>query len=231
MRLYLFILSTLTFGCTFAEEHSEIQHQRTIEVQGVGSVASVPDRFSFNLFIQERGRVAAELNKAIVEKTNAVVQALFKIGVEERAIQSLQVQFNPWIEYNTNTQEQKGFILTRQIRVTLKTLTQYEQSIDAVLNLGVSNINQFGFTDSQVDVNYQAALKQALLNAKQRATDMAKVLDLKLAAVISILEQSPGQVMPMATRTRQFKASESYQPGEMSTEARVKVIFALQDGS
>jgi uncharacterized protein YggE len=218
-------------GSSFAKDHSKIQQLRIIEVSGVGSVFSVPDRFSFNLSIEQKGRVAAELNKAIVEKTSTVVQALFKIGVDKKAIQSLQIQFNPWIEYNGNSQEQKGFILTRQITITLQSLTQYEQAIDTVLNLGVSNINQFSFTNSQIDENYQAALNQALLHAKQRATDLAKVLDLKLGAVISISEQSSGQVMPMAFKTRQFQASDSYQAGEMSTEAKVKVVFALKDGS
>jgi len=191
----------------------------------------VPDRFSFSLSIEQKGGVASELNKYIVKKTNTVVQALIKIGVDKKSIQSLQVQFNPWIEYNGKTREQKGFILTRQVKVTLKTLTQYEQSIDAVLELGVNNMNQFSFTNSQGEENYQVALKQALLHAKQRATDMANVLDLKLAGVISISEQSFPQVAPVSMQTRQFKSSESYQPGEMSTRARVKVIFALQDAS
>jgi uncharacterized protein YggE len=196
----------------------------------VGIVQSVPDRFSFSLSIEQKGRIAAELNKAIVEKTSSVIQALLKIGVDEKAVQSLQVQFNPWVEYNGKQREQKGFILTRQIKVTVKTLAEYEQSIDAVLKLGVNNINQFNFTDSQANENYQMALRKALLNAKGRASDMALVLGLKLAKVISISEQSSGQEMPVAFKTRQFQAAETYQPGEMSTQARVKVIFALQDG-
>jgi uncharacterized protein YggE len=214
-----------------AKDHFDIQQHRIIEVSGVGNVASVPDRFSFSLSIEQKGKVAAELNKVIVEKTDAVIQALIKIGVDKKAVQSLHVQFDPWIEYTSNIREQKGFILTRQIKVTLKSLAQYEESIDTILNLGVSNINQFSFTNSQADENYQVALKLALLHAKKRATDMAKVLDLKLDGVISISELSLGHVAPIAIQTRQFKASESYQPGEMSTQASVKVVFALQDGS
>jgi uncharacterized protein YggE len=231
MRFYLFVLSTLMFGCSFANDRTEFQQRRIIEVQGVSSVISVPDLFSFNLSIKEKGREAAELNKVIGKKTNEVVQALFKVGVDKNAIQSLQVQFNPWIEYKGNTQEQKGFILTRQVKITLNSLAQYERAIDAVLNIGVSNINQFSFSNSQNDENYQSALKQALLNARQRATDMAKVLDLKLGSVISISELSTDQLTPIAFSARQSQISESYQAGEMSTEARVKVLFALQDGS
>ncbi|WP_339720165.1 SIMPL domain-containing protein [uncultured Paraglaciecola sp.] len=231
MRKCLFICLTLIFGSSFAKDHPDIQQPRIIEVSGMGSVLSVPDRFSFSLSIQEKGKVAAQLNKAIVEKTNAVVQALIKIGVDEKDVQSLQIQFNPWVEYNGKTQEQKGFILTRQVKITLQSLSQYEQSIDTVLNLGVSNINQFSFYNSQSDSDYQLALNQALLHAQQRATDLAKVLGLKLAGVISISEQTSGQVLPVLAKTRQFQLSESYQAGEMSTDARVKVIFALQDAS
>ena len=69
-----------------------------------------------------------------------------------------------------------------------------------------------------------------MLHAKKRATDMAEVLDLKLADVISILEQSLGYVAPFAMQGRQLSTTESYQPGEMSTQARVKFFFALQNG-
>lgn len=237
MRITILFLFTLVIGCygisanVDAKEHLTGKQLRTIEVSGVGNIFSVPDRFSFSLSIEQKGEVAVQLNKAIVEKTNTLIQALIKIGVDKKAVQSLQVQFNPWMEYNGETRQQKGFILTRQVKVTLKSLTQYEQSIDAILKLGVSNIYQFNFTNSQANANYELALKHALLNAKQRATDMAKVLDLKLAEVISISEQSAVQATPMAMRTRQFETSQSYQPGEMSTQAKVLVIFALQDAS
>ena len=228
MRTYFLVLFVLVSVNAFAKDHSLNQEHRVIEVSGVGNVLSVTDRFSFSLSIEEKGRVASELNKTIVKKTNSVIQALIKIGVEGKAVQSLQVQFNPWVEYNGKKREQKGFILVRQVKVTVKSLAQYEQSIDAMLSLGINNINQFDFTDSQADVNYQQALNHALMNAKRRATEMAHVLGLKLANVISISELSSGQIMPMAFKARQFQASESYQPGEMSTQATVKVIFSLQ---
>jgi uncharacterized protein YggE len=216
-------------GNAIAKDHTNGQQHRIIEVSGVGNILSIPDRFSFSLSIEQKGRVASELNKVIVEKTNSVVQTLIKNGVDKKAIQSLQVQFNPWVEYNDNKRELKGFILTRQVTVTLKTLIQYEQSIDAVLSLGISHINEFRFTNSQADENYQGALKHALLNAKKRAADMANVLGLKLAGVISISEQTTGEVAPIEMGMRQVQASESYQPGEMTTQARVKVVFALKE--
>mgnify|MGYP000480589245 CR=1 FL=1 len=230
MRSFWLILLSVVIANSYADESSKMQ-ARIIEVAGVGHVLSVPDRFSFSLTIEQKGEVAAELNKIIAKKTSAVVQTLLKIGVEQKAIQSLQVRFSPWIKYGSKTREQEGFILSRKINVTVKNLALYEQAIDKVLSLGVSNINQFSFTNSHADEHYQQALTRALVNAKQRATDMATVLDLKLAGVISILEQSSAEVSPVMLRSSHIQqASQGYQAGEMSTQARVKVIFALQDG-
>ncbi|WP_299074393.1 SIMPL domain-containing protein [uncultured Paraglaciecola sp.] len=232
MRIGLLVLFTMMMTHAVASSSKDdIQQDRVIEVSGIGNVQSVPDRFSFSMTIEQKGEFAAELNKTINTKTSAVVQALLKIGVDKKAIQSLQVRFNPWIEYDSKTRKQKGFILSRQINVTLKSLALYELAIDKVLNLGVSHINQFTFTNSRNDENYQQALEHALKNARQRAIDMAKVLGLKLAGVVSILEQSSGTVAPVMMRARQDQASsQGYQAGEMSTQARVKVVFALQDG-
>jgi uncharacterized protein YggE len=203
---------------------------RTIEVSGVGSISSVPDRFSFSLNIEKKGRNASDLNVLITNKTAEIVQTLIEIGVDKKAIQSLQVQFSPWIQYNGKEREQKGFILSRTVTITLDNLKHYELAIDAVLKLGVNNINRFNYSDSNTEENYQAALQQALLNAQSRAKNMAKVLDLKLGQVISILEQSYGQVRPVQLEMRSMaKSSDSYQPGEMTTEARVKVVFVVLD--
>ena len=71
MRITLLVLFSLVIGSASAKEHSNVQQHRIIEVSGVGSVVSVPDRFSFSLSIEQKGRVAADLNNTIVEKTNA----------------------------------------------------------------------------------------------------------------------------------------------------------------
>ena len=228
MRIFWLIILSVVIANSDATESVDLQ-TRTIEVSGKASIKSVPDRFSFSMTIEQKGQQAAALNAAIVDRTSTIIQALLAMGIDKKAIQSLQVQFNPWIEYANNKREQKGFILNRTITVTLKDLTHYQQAIDAVLALGVSNINQFNFASSQASENYQMALNQALINAKQKASNMANVMGLKIDEVISISEHSMGRAEPMVLQSRQIKAADSYQPGEMSTHAGVKVVFALKN--
>jgi uncharacterized protein YggE len=229
MRNYLFIAFTVLLAMSCGDNQLQPKVVQHIDVLGTGDILSVPDRFSFSFSLEQRGKQASELNALISKQTSGVITALQNIGVENKSIQSLQVQFNPWVEYNGQSRQQKGFILSRQVTVTLDNLSQYEKAIDTVLSLGVNAINQFSASNSQATALYESALASALNNAKQKASDMAQVLGLKLAGVVSISEQSSGQVTPTLMRSRQFKEADSYQPGEMSTQAKVHVVFALQN--
>lgn len=229
MRIILLVIFLACITQSHGKQsNSSADISRQIEVTGVGQVFSVPDRFSFSLSLEEKGSSAAGLNGVMTEKSTRVINALLKVGVNKKSLQALQVRFNPWVEYNNQTREQKGFILTRTINVTVDDLQVYEKAIDEVLKLGITSITNFNYSSSESEVHYQESLRQALLNAKARAKDMVKTLDLKLGKVISISEQSAGQAMPVQMRMREAKSSSSYQPGEMTTDTQVKVTFSLE---
>ena len=225
----LVLLSALFLSACGGQQVSLQQQQlRQITVNGVGSAVSVPDQFNFTVVIEERGQSASELNQLVSEKTNQVVTLLQELKVDPKNIQSLQVQFNPWIEYNNQSQEQKGFILSRRIDISLDDLTLYDKAIDSVLQLKINRIEGFSYADSQAHQHYQAAIEQALLDAKNRASHMAEVLNLSLGKAVSITEQSQGQAL-RAEKTMAFRASadSGSLPGEMSTKAQVSVVFEL----
>jgi uncharacterized protein len=203
---------------------------RQINVNGVGSVVSVPDQFNFTVVIEERGPTAGELNKVVSEKTNKVLALLDDINVPSKNIQSLQVQFNPWIEYSGQTQEQKGFILSRRIDISLDELSLYDKAIDSVLTLKINRIENFSYSDTKAYEHYQSAIEQALLDAEHRASQMAKVLDLSLGKALSISEQSQGQAL-QENKVQAFRAraDTTSLPGEMATQAQVSVVFELVD--
>ncbi|KXI29042.1 SIMPL domain-containing protein [Paraglaciecola hydrolytica] len=224
----LVILSLLLLSACGPKPPMHHGESRQITVNGLGSVQSVPDRFNFTVVVEERGESASELNKRVSDKTKQVVSLLTELKVEPKNIQSLQVQFNPWIEYNDNTQEQKGFILSRQIQISLDDLTLYDQAIDSVLQLKINRIEGFSYSNSKGAAHYQDAIKYALLDAQTRASHMAETLGLKLGKAISISEQSQGQpvMREKIYSTRARMASDSM-PGQMDTEAQVAVVFEL----
>jgi uncharacterized protein YggE len=223
LTVFVFIFSVDSFGA------NNYAPNRQIKVSGAGSVVSTPDLFSFVVHIEEKGELAGDLNKVIVAKTSKAVITLTDIGVPKKSIQSLQVRFNPWIEYKREGNQQKGFILSRKINVTLDELSQYDQAIDALLKIGITRIDGFNSTSSKSAEHYKTALQQALLNAKSLATKMAETLGLKLGKVMTISEQTSGHAAPVQMDALRSVKSSSYQPGEMATQAKVEMVFSLID--
>ncbi|WP_435687019.1 SIMPL domain-containing protein [Paraglaciecola sp.] len=204
---------------------------RQISVTGIGSVASTPDTFNFTVQLEEKGKLAGELNKTIERKTLNIVEKLLNLGIEKKSIQALHVRFTPWVEYKREGNEHKGVVLTRKITVTLDNLDIYGKSIDTLLNIGITRIDGFSASNSQGNALYEKALELALLNAKTKASKMALTLGLNLDQVMTISEQSSHQVMPVQMESLRMNSakSSSYQPGEMQTQAKVSVVFRLVD--
>lgn len=230
MKYYLLVLVILMISSCGNVKQIASNTPRLITVNGIGSATSVPDVFNFSVIIEEKGKLAHALSAVVNDKTQQVVNLLTQLKVEEKNIQSLQVQLNPWIEFNGQSQQQKGFVLTRKISVALHNLKQYDQAIDGLMNLNVARIEGFNFTSSHAQQDYQQALQNALMNAKSSANNMAEILQLKLGRVVSINESSQGQAQPvLRARTMQFKESSDSLAGEMTTEAQVNVVFELTD--
>lgn len=226
MKIFFTLAILLACFQLFAEGN---QANRSIQVSGIGDIRAEPDVFSFSVHIERKGVEAGKLNKIVKQCTRSLIETVINLGVTETSIQALQVRFNPWMEYENKKNVQKGFSLSRKININVNDLELYGKVIDSLLDKGITRIDGFNYSSSKSVENYQAALEQALLNAKSRATAMAKTLGLKLGKVITISEQSNAHVTPMKMSEALSVRSSAFQPGEMSTQARVTVTFGLID--
>ncbi|GAB3017061.1 SIMPL domain-containing protein [Bowmanella dokdonensis] len=201
--------------------------QRQVSVLGQASVSAVPDLFQFSLFIEERGPLVSKLNEIVSHKTANIVNFLLEQGVQERDIQSMHVQLHPWYEHRENGSEQKGFVLGRQIQVSLRKLELYDRVLDGVMKYGATRIDgfQLGF-ENQQDL-YLNALENAVANAKLRAQRLAKSLDAKVGKVISVSEVSRYRPAPMMMEARKMSLDTVSMPGEVAMDAQVEVQFEL----
>lgn len=202
--------------------------EKTIEVAGVGAVNYVPDTFSFRVQLEARGKQVGLIKSQIAADSTKAIDALIGVGLAPNAIQALNIQFNPWIEYKREGNEHKGFILRQEINVSVDSLALYEKAIDTLLAHNINRLDGFNASSSNNVADYQKALNQALLNAQQTAKNMAGTLGLEVKGVQNIIEQSSSPVKS-ATRLRaQNMAESSFMPGVGKTEARVKVTFTLK---
>ena len=205
----------------------EIKH---IRVCGQASVASVPDMFHFSVYLEEQGVLLSKLNDLVSEKSEQIVKLLLKKKIDKQDIQSMRVELRPWFEHQQSTRIQKGFVLSRQIKITMRNMEKYEQVIDGILRLGASRIDGFNYAVSDPESAYLKALEFAISDAKKRATTMAKTMGLQIGEVLSMQEGGNYNPMPHARESLMMTdSSGGYFPGKINTNAQVSVIFSLDN--
>ncbi len=214
-------LSTSVFA---ANTH---EHRRLVNVSGQGAVSVVPDAFTVSVVLEERGPVVSKLNQQMADRLASVVQFLLKSGVEEKHIQSMSVNLNPWYEHTPNGRQDKGFILSREVRVTSTALQSYDSLLDGILGRGVDRIQRFEFINLDAGEAYQQALIAAVQDAKVRAGLLAREMGVKLGNVITINESAGHSMPPVMATMRMKDEMSSSLPGQSDITATVSVSFEL----
>lgn len=201
-----------------------------IQVSGEGRIAVVPDAYTMTFVLEERGELVAKLNGQLQRDMSAILKFLLKNGIEEKNVQSMQINLNPYYESTPQGRKQNGFILSREVRITDTNINNYDDIIDGALSRGVDRVQNFSFIASGQQNAYQKALINAVKDARLRATLLAEELGVSLGNVLSVSENSQGYPMPVM-RMEMAKADSfsTAMPGEQQVSARVNVTFAINN--
>lgn len=201
--------------------------QKIISVQGTASIATVPDAFSVTFVIEEQGETVSKLNERVTESTRSIIKFLRRIDVDERNIETMQIQLNPHYENYQRERIQKGFILKRTIRVSHTQLEQYDAVIDGVLKNGANRIEQFSFVVMNQQKLYRQALSEAMLDAKQKALQLLEPLGAELGALYSVNEHQ-GYSQPRGRMMMSDMESSTALPGVQGVNATISVNFLIK---
>lgn len=224
MKTILIALSLLVIGIPVQAQQPQPQQ---IRVVGQSSVSKVPDLFHFSLYIEEKGPVISKLNDSLTDKTGRIIKSLLDQGVEEKDIASMQVQLQPWYEHRNGITEQKGFVLSRTVHISLRALKLYDKVLDSVFKIGATRMDgfEYGFDDPQS--LYLQALELAVEDARVRAEKLAAAAGVKVGKVTSINEVSQYRPVAKMAESRMRVQSDVSMPGQQAIDARVEVQFEL----
>ncbi|MDO6446045.1 SIMPL domain-containing protein [Colwellia sp. 1_MG-2023] len=227
-----------------------------IEVTGKASVMAIPDVFSLTISIKERGKSANKTKTIVDDKSANIVKMFIKRGINEESIDSSQVHMFPIYEkpsitfeqqelhkrinpqekitlsgkssHQDNTRRLTQFEVSRTISISFKQLSLYDQILDDLVKLGVSQISPVEMSMENSEKLYQQALSQAIDKAKQKASDIAKQAGVKLGGLLSLKES--GYYSPMRfTMASEAKSSFSTQVTKKAVSAQVIAIYAIDD--
>ncbi len=212
--------------------------QRTITVQGEGTVTAKPDTANVTAGVVSEAKTAREALTANNDKMANVVAGLKDAGIAEDDIRTSGFAVNPVYSRQPRqpdgTQkdpEITGYRATNTVSVTVRDLSTVGRTLDEVVTLGANNVNGISFYIDKPEGLMDEARTGAVEDALRRASVLAKAAKLNLGRIMTINEGGSYRPQPMMARMEAMDsggASVPVAPGTQEISANVTIVIELE---
>ena len=207
-----------------------------LTANGEASVGAVPDIAIVTIGVTTRAltaRAALDGNSADLERVIAAVRAE---GVADKDIGTSGFSVFPVYEQppvradgttdDTNPPKIVGYQVTNEVRVTIRAIATSGGILDKVVGAGANQVNGIAFDLSDPDTPADAALAEAVEDARKKAEIMAKAAGVKLVRILSVSAGGSGP-MPYRAEMSVLGKAVPVMPGERQVTANATVTWEI----
>ncbi|MCB7480647.1 SIMPL domain-containing protein [Christiangramia sediminis] len=228
MKKLFFVLAVIATMPIFAQQNLE---RSVVNVTGEGVVKVEPDEVLIKSRIEHEGPSAAGVKKQNDEVVNKVIKYLKSQKIEEKDIKTEYINLNKRYDYNDKTY---SYVANQAISIRLQDLKDYEKIMKGLLENGLNRIDGIQFKSSEMEKYEKEARKLAVLDAQNRARELAQPLGQDIGKAVSISEMDYNSFQPVyrmdeAVEMSAAKGSQqTIAPGELEIKIKVNVGFELK---
>lgn len=220
-------------GLVVAAGPSAQPDARHLTVSAVGEVEAVPDVAHLSLQVSHTAKTVDEAKAAVDRISTRTLEAARKLELEDKDIRASHIRIAPEYEWHEGRRELRGQRVERNIELRLREIERYSALVAALVEAGVTHIQQVHFELSREEELERQALDEAIAIARRKAESMARAAGTGLDRVYSISESSiNGGPVPMHARDMAMAAAESGEVpmplGEQTIRRQVTVVFLLE---
>ncbi len=207
--------------------------EHTVTVGGEGKVTVVPDLAHVQLGVQIERPTAKAARDAAATAMTGVVDALKKLGIADKDIQTTQVSLTAVYDYPPNAAAKlRGYQLTNQVAVTVRDLSKLSDAIDNSVAAGATTVNGISFDVADRTALEAQAREAAAKDARAKADVYAKSLGLAITGVASVNESVSAPVWyapypSMAAGAATDKAATPVEAGSTDVTIDVQISFLI----
>lgn len=213
-----------------------------VTVTGESTVTVAPDIAYLTVGVQTSARTAREASTANARQVAAVIEAVTGTGIPSSAIRTVGLSLRPTYAPRNQSDNRPptiaGYEATNQVEVTIATVTQAGEIVDAAVGAGANLAGNLRFAVKDDALVVAQALQQAAADARVRADAIASGLGARVTGILSASDDSGGVVRPMASDAISPRVMAApgmaaemqvspVSPGELSYRGRVRVTFAI----
>jgi len=206
--------------------------ERTITVNGHGTVSVVPDIADLSTGVQAQADTATEALDTAGTSSQALIDTLRGVGVAEDDIQTSGL--NLWPTYGNDGQRITGYQASTNVTATVRDVTKVGEVVDALKGLVGEQLTLSGVSFSYDDPEavLGEARAAAIANARVRAEQYAAAAELEVGDVVRIVEGNVSDPIVFARAAAPEMAQDAggmaVAPGSQELAADVTVVFAMR---
>jgi uncharacterized protein YggE len=204
-----------------------------LDVSATGDVTRVPDIAIISAGVVTRSATASGALQQNATRMDRVIAALKRAGVEDRDIQTSNLNLNPEYTYvNNQPPRLNGYTASNQLSIRFRDITNSGKILDALVAEGANQINGPTLTIDKPEAALDEARTRAVAAARARADLYARSLGLRVVRVVAVSESGGNYPapppMPMMMEARAQAADTKIVPGEQKLSVNLNVTFELQ---
>ncbi len=203
---------------------------RLITVVGIGKVEVEPDIIVINMGVTTQDTDVVKAQDDNKTKMNKVIDGLRRDGVSQNDIKTTQFSVTPRYNYVDGKQEFIGYVVNNVIQVTVRDMDQVGMIIENALKNGVNNQRGLNYTVSEPEIYYEEALELAVINAREKAQNIAMTLqsNINMRPIKVIEKTNRDQISPREGQYMVVDGGVPVRAGTMQIVAKVEATFEYE---
>ncbi|NLK21673.1 MAG: SIMPL domain-containing protein [Epulopiscium sp.] len=204
----------------------------TITATGEGVVKVKPDIANITMGVRIENKDARTAQTKNAEKMDQVIAALKKMGIADKDIQTSNYSIYPQYDWEAKGGSKIiGYTVENTIKITVRDITKVGDVLDIGVEEGANVSSGIQLSIADTEKYYQEALKQAVNNAKGKATAIGEAIGVTIKIPSSITEQSVGGRSVIYAEDLQMNVRKEMdrtpiQTGELDIRALVEVSYS-----
>jgi uncharacterized protein len=185
--LSILILAATLTGCApaaSAPAAAQNPNQRTINVNGTGSVTITPDIAYITIGVHTEGADVSEALASNTQQAKTVSDALSGLGVEAKDIQTTAFNVYPSQQYGPSGEMlDLKYVVDNSVYITVRDLNKMGQILSTVVSSGANNISGIQFDVADRSKAETEARQKAVNDARAQAEELSAAAGAKLGKI------------------------------------------------
>jgi uncharacterized protein YggE len=239
MKPVLIMIAAASLALPALGQEREIVPSREIPsilVTGNSEVHAAPDEATVRLGVSRQASTAAAAQNGANEVAQSILAGVTGLGIDRKQIQTGQLTLYPiYAPQKPGSEDEPRVVAyraTNTVNIRLTEMARVGPVIDAGLKAGANQVEGVYFSLKNDGAAREAALRQAVVEARDKARSIASALDVRLGDVLTVQEggvnlRPPQPLAGVAMMARRADVATPVEPGEVTVSASVTIRYRI----